>query len=736
MAKAQFLAVLIFVVITLSTAHERVKRIVGGRPAAVPPEDDPVVFVYLNDHDARIHGSRDRPGGYYNFRGLRYAEPPVGRFRFQLPDGSEGLPVIMWIHGGGYRRGSASQYGVKHLVNKKLVVVTIQYRLGSLGFLSAGVKELPGNAGMFDMSLALEWIKDYIQFFGGNPNKITVFGQGTGASSAILLSLSQLTQGFLGGVLAMSGSALSAFAIDHNPLATGRELAERNGCPVTPVLEMVKCLQEVPVSTLIQADSGLQELRLAAQGVLAGITGLLGAAPCIDGSNDGRFLPNFLPDSPLDGLTNGKFPKIPLLTGVTRDETSSAVLDLIGRLFNKTEELVQNATGDALFNLPAFQMAKLWSKNVGKTFFYSFEQISKNHKHEGDKFLHGLPLVDNKPITDDGNKLFNSADAAKLLLWSKTNNYLWWKMGAVYIILQKCYEWLYPQFQEWYKGIGHGDDLPFIFDYEPLHGNSSSSDLADDDKRVQDFATNMIAEFARTGEPKVKDDQLWPTFSEEKNDYVTISSNPHPHGNFRFCQMALWGGIFPRLQSATCEALWGITKFSEDALAVVDHAVQQGVGRGLIINTVINNTLAGKVGGGQIMNAVLNKTLPASHSFQIEGFGTEPRGRSGPAIGQGTLFNAMVNAVVPKNNSGVAVKSTTVEVNNTVNEELENEKLTTNEYTPTEIPVTESKIQITKTEPHQPIRDFLANRPTLFPRLANRPTLFPRLANRPIFTMG
>lgn len=56
----------------------------------------------------------------------------------------------------------------------------------------------------------------------------------------------------------MSGSALSTFAIDHNPLATGRELAKQNGCPETPVLEMVKCLQEVPVSTLIQADSGLQ----------------------------------------------------------------------------------------------------------------------------------------------------------------------------------------------------------------------------------------------------------------------------------------------------------------------------------------------------------------------------------------------------------------------------------------------------------------------------------------------
>lgn len=65
-------------------ANKRVKRIVGGRPAAVPPEDDPVVFVHLNDRDAKVYGTRDRRDGYYNFRGIRYAEPPVGRFRFQV----------------------------------------------------------------------------------------------------------------------------------------------------------------------------------------------------------------------------------------------------------------------------------------------------------------------------------------------------------------------------------------------------------------------------------------------------------------------------------------------------------------------------------------------------------------------------------------------------------------------------------------------------------------------------
>jgi len=65
----------------------------------------------------------------------------------------------------------------------------------NVGFLSAGVQELPGNAGLFDMALALEWINNYINFFGGAPKKITIFGQGTGASSAILLSLSHITQG-------------------------------------------------------------------------------------------------------------------------------------------------------------------------------------------------------------------------------------------------------------------------------------------------------------------------------------------------------------------------------------------------------------------------------------------------------------------------------------------------------------------------------------------------------------
>lgn len=116
-------------------------------------------------------------------------------------------------------------------------------------------------------------------------------------------------------------------------------------------------------------------------------------------------------------------------------------------------------------------------------------------------------------------------------------------------------------------------------------------------------------------EPKILDsggESHWPPFSEEKNNFVTITSKPRSNVNFRFCQMALWSGIISRLQSATCEALWGITKFSEDALAVVDQALQKGEKSSAVVSTVLNKTLQfenGQVGNGALLNIFGNKTL-------------------------------------------------------------------------------------------------------------------------------
>ncbi|CAG2066104.1 unnamed protein product, partial [Timema podura] len=153
--------------------------------------------------------------------------------------------------------------------------------------------------------------------------------------------------GLLNGLVALSGSALSSFAVDHDPLATGQDLARRNNCPESPVLDMVRCLQELPVETLVQADSGLQEMRLAAQGFVAGLTSLLGASPAVDGSDDQRSLPGFLERSPLEALKLGQFPDIPLLTGVTAAETASA----LSGVWCRAVELMRQASNSSIFLL-------------------------------------------------------------------------------------------------------------------------------------------------------------------------------------------------------------------------------------------------------------------------------------------------------------------------------------------------------------------------------------------------
>lgn len=80
-------------------------------------------------------------------------------------------------------------------MNKRLVIVTIQYRLGSLGFLSSGDKHLPGNVALWDMVQAIHWVRNYIGYFGGNPYRTVVMGHGTGASTALLITLSNIAKG-------------------------------------------------------------------------------------------------------------------------------------------------------------------------------------------------------------------------------------------------------------------------------------------------------------------------------------------------------------------------------------------------------------------------------------------------------------------------------------------------------------------------------------------------------------
>lgn len=104
---------------------------------------------------------------------------------------------MVFIHGGEFEKGSggSSDYGPGYLLDEDVVLVTPNYRLGVLGFLSTGDAVSPGNYGLKDMVLALKWVQKNIANFGGDPSQVTIFGQSAGAVSVELLALSNTTYG-------------------------------------------------------------------------------------------------------------------------------------------------------------------------------------------------------------------------------------------------------------------------------------------------------------------------------------------------------------------------------------------------------------------------------------------------------------------------------------------------------------------------------------------------------------
>ncbi|KAK9504574.1 hypothetical protein O3M35_010880 [Rhynocoris fuscipes] len=600
----------------------RVKRIIGGSPADIPPSavtnytrptteatltsTEQVIYVKRDERSALVNGVQN-DDGTYSFLGIRYAEPPVGRFRFQrprklklkgevdatkfgppcaqwkggkvigsedclflniftpkLPDGnvSQPYPVLFWIHGGNFKTGSAAQYIPRHLVRKGIIVVTIQYRLGSLGFLSIGRKELPGNSGLFDIATALRWIHDYIKYFGGNPNRIVPGGQGSGASSATMLALNKYSRRRVSGIFAMSGSPISPFSLDDSEIRTSREVSkETRVCDNLEDIQFVRCMQQLPLETILKADSGVQENRLKTGGFIKGLVNLLVPGPSEEGEEDERFLPHFVVTSPFQAIKHGLFPPVPLLTGITKDETGSGCrgnffqeikkklsqpsyfqsnffMDALqankGLLSNKTinselQSLFRNSnyvkffgmlvasalsdiekiikqTTDAFFTLPAFITSHLWSKK-SNVFLYSFEHIPK--KSLAEEFLSGIPLI--SP--------------------SLSHNY------------EK-------------KGPEHGDDLMYLFDIRSIEGAPLENPLINEtDSTVREYFCTMVAEFVASGKPRIEGTDEWKPFSAILGNYMVINDRPKLVANFRKCEMGLWTGDYEILRSPECSIL-------------------------------------------------------------------------------------------------------------------------------------------------------------------------------------
>uniref|UniRef100_A0A914Y6W7 Carboxylesterase type B domain-containing protein n=1 Tax=Panagrolaimus superbus TaxID=310955 RepID=A0A914Y6W7_9BILA len=158
------------------------------------------------------------------FRGVPYAEPPIGDLRFKnSEDESQLHPIIVWIHGGSFLAGSADtgidmEVVARNFVFKGVTLITVNYRLGPLGFMSIKHSDgrVEGNFGIYDIKLALEWIQRNIKQFNGDPSKVTIMGESAGAAAVSVLAASPIMKGLIHQAIAMSGSSTAGWAINRH----------------------------------------------------------------------------------------------------------------------------------------------------------------------------------------------------------------------------------------------------------------------------------------------------------------------------------------------------------------------------------------------------------------------------------------------------------------------------------------------------------------------------------------
>jgi para-nitrobenzyl esterase len=203
-----------------------------------------------------------------------------------------GLPVMVWIHGGAFVGGESDDYDPSGLVTDGVIVVTINYRLGALGFLAhPALADRPGGPtgdyGLMDQQAALRWVQRNIRAFGGDPRNVTIFGESAGGQSVLMQLISPGGRGLFARAIAESGGyALNPVSL-ASAEAAGRAFATKAGC----ASQTAQCLRGLPVATILAdqdqsgASADIDGMVLTQQLRTALTSGNFRHVPVIDGSN-------------------------------------------------------------------------------------------------------------------------------------------------------------------------------------------------------------------------------------------------------------------------------------------------------------------------------------------------------------------------------------------------------------------------------------------------------------------
>jgi len=429
------------------------------------------------------------------------------------PNISLSLPVLVYIHGGGYEMGTASTYHSDLLALQGVVVVVIQYRLGPFGFLTTGDSAAPGNFGMLDQVEALNWVRDNIENFGGNPNKVTIFGVSAGGSSVSLHLLSPLSKDLFHQAIAESGVDLSPFAIQPTSFGVGfaKELAQKLNCPTSDHSAMVSCLSEKEAADILKASRSNNFQ----------FVDYVQWAPVVD--------KNFLHDRPLNLRQKGDFKKVPFIISFNSHE-GGTYLSLIAN--------------------HSFGMLQSVDDGVNESYFKTF--VAKLARHRNSKTKTADLIADAlefmyTPWPDNSNKYALRSQLVDLI-----GDYLFvapshevadiHSQGAPVYMYEFAHR---PNVSfadaEW-QGVIHADNI--LFDFGAPFSRLLPYSAAD--RNVSLFIMTMYANFARSGDPTVSG-VTWERFNSSHRAYLRVHTNPKMAASFNPRRMAFWNDYHPKL---------------------------------------------------------------------------------------------------------------------------------------------------------------------------------------------
>ena len=166
---------------------------------------------------------------------------------------SQGLPVMVWFYGGGFNVGSAQIYpGDMLSAYGDVIIVTLGYRLTVFGFLSTGDDVLPGNLGLWDQHIALQWVNKYITDFGGNPENVAIFGGSAGSASVVYQSIFPRNKNLFQRAIGMSGSITCPWSFQSNPLDITIRFGQLLGCDTSDSVEALRqCIASKPTEQIL-----------------------------------------------------------------------------------------------------------------------------------------------------------------------------------------------------------------------------------------------------------------------------------------------------------------------------------------------------------------------------------------------------------------------------------------------------------------------------------------------------